>query len=143
MKKTEIAILGGDKRQEYMAKMFEKNYIVQKFMTNEQDLDFYTLHKTFDIYIFPVPISKDDVHLNAINQENQHKLVEIIEKIPPKSIVLGGSVSKSVSELFAAKNLKIIDYFESEKLAILNAVPIVLGKFQLNAENLVCIINRT
>lgn len=132
MKKIKIAIFGGDKRQEYLAQMLSKKFDTTSFYVVDNDTNFGDLHSktNFDVYILPIPVTKDGVHINTKFEDKQHKLDEIIKNIPPKSIILGGNVTKDVEDMFLKKDLQIIDYFKNESLAILNAVPIVFIKNQ-------------
>ncbi|MFI3226238.1 MAG: dipicolinate synthase subunit DpsA [Clostridia bacterium] len=128
MKKIKIAIFGGDKRQEYLAQMLSEKFDIQTFAVYENNMNLEDLHKKFDVYIFPLPISKDNIHLNTKFEEKQIKLLEIMKKIPPRSLILGGNVTESVKSLFSTNGLEIIDYWQREQLAILNAVPIALSE---------------
>lgn len=141
MKKFKIAIMGGDRRQEYLADMLAEKHKVTMFYMQENREE---IHKNqeFDAYIFPIPISKDGVHLNTKLSENQPEIEEIIKKLPPKSKILGGNITQDIENLFVKNNLEIVDYYADEKLAILNAVPIAFAKSQLNTKNLIGIKNR-
>lgn len=123
MKNRKVAVFAGDERQEYLAKLFEKEYEVTKIY-KKSDLD-----EVFDVYILPTPISKD-----GINISNDMELAEVIQKIPEKSMIFAGSVSKSVEKLFS--NHKMVDFLKKEELAVLNAIPTTEGAIQIAFEEM-------
>lgn len=128
MKKIKIAVIGGDKRQEYLADMLSEKFEVKTFEMNSTSEKISDLHKIkdFDAYILPIPVSKDGIYLNTIHS-SEILLKDI--KIPPKNLVLGGNVTKKVEKSF--ENIEIIDYLQSENIAILNAIPTVFIKNQI------------
>lgn len=130
MKKINIALLGGDMRHNYLSfELFNNNFNIFTF-AQENGIHTFDVMKSdtnIDVYIFPMPISLDSVHLNGTISDKKHKLCDIIDEIPKNSIVLGGSITPCVRELFNNKNHEIIDYLDREELAILNAIPTAEG----------------
>lgn len=134
MKKINIALLGGDMRQNYLAlELFNNNFNIFTFAQENGIHSFEQLNDDIDIdvYIFPMPISMDSVHLNCKISDNQYKLCDIIDKIPKNSLILGGSISPTVRDIFSNRNYDIIDYLEREELAILNAIPTAEGALEI------------
>lgn len=133
MIKKKIAIIGGDKRQGYLAENFSQKFFVDIFYLQG---NFDEILENYDVYILPMPITKDGIHLNTNFSENQVKLIDIIKKIPENSIILGGSITSEAKKMFETENLKIIDYLLYENLAILNAIPTAEGAIQIAFENM-------
>lgn len=125
MKKIKIAVCLGDKRQEYLAKMFQKEFFVSTF-SEENDL-----LGEFDIYVLPTPISRDGVYINT---KEKIEIKNFLEKIPKNSIIFAGSISKIVEDLFFKH--KLIDFLKYEQLAILNAIPTAEGALQIALEQM-------
>lgn len=136
MKKINIAILGGDKRQEYLSDILSEKFNTYTFLVDNNEKTFEDFHKQadFDVYIFPIPISRDGITLNSKFED--YKLLDIVKKIPRNSVILGGSVTNEVEKIFLNENLKIVDYLKSEKLAILNAIPTAEGALQIAFEKM-------
>ena len=145
MNNFKYVIVGGDARFAYLADAYvkeEKNVkaiFAEDFndiLGNENiDLNWKQCLKNSDVVIFPLPIAKNDEFLNT-KSENKIKLQEIIKEISSEKIVLGGAISQNIKEMFEQKNIKIIDYFAREELAILNAVPTVEGAVEIAMKNL-------
>lgn len=128
MKDIKIAILGGDKRQKYLKDYLSEKFTVKTFALDNSENDI-SNYINFDVYIFPLPISRDNIHLNANLTSKKYKLCDIIKKLPHKSLILGGNISDEVENMF--QDMKVIDYYKREQLALLNAVPTALCKSQI------------
>ena len=139
MKKINIAILGGDMRHNYLACEFSKlDFNVYTFAQENGMLNFETLQDDtdVDVYIFPMPISADGIHLNTAISDKSYKLQDIISNLHKHSVVLGGNITNSVRNMFIDHNIYAIDYLKREDLAILNAIPTAEGALQIAFEEM-------
>lgn len=127
MKKVKLSLLGGDLRQVALT---------EKLLTLDADVRVYGLPynapigaivcksitdavRGTDAIILPVPVSRDSVHLNCVSPE-KIKMSEIFE-LAADVTVLGGSISPIIKEYASKKNIRLIDYYDSEELKICNA----------------------
>ena len=83
--------------------------------------------KNSDYIILPLPITTDNVYINAPDSAIKIPLEALFSNLNPKQIVLGGKVSESFSEKVVISGAAIEDYLEREDFAILNAIPTAEG----------------
>ena len=60
----------------------------------------------------------------------------MLEKAGEKTIVFGGKIGQTLKDYCERSQIELIDYFEREELAVLNAVPTAEGTLQLAMEEL-------
>lgn len=143
---TKIGILGGDKRQLVTAACLSKDYECalwgfasvystpdEKYIANTvRCADWESAVKCTDAVILPLPTSRDGVRLSCplagVNGEEPYiRLMEICEKMPRGSILLGGMIPTVVKRYAAEHGIDTCDYYDSEELQIKNAVPTAEG----------------
>lgn len=138
---TTVLIVGGDMRQLYLSRLLAKEYSVYALGLHEariaSQLGFFgdeygyvnninslcELSKKPDIIIFPILSSVDNEHVNMPLSELSVRIEEVLEHAKRSTLILAGKPCKTLSELCARQGLRLIDYFEREELAVLNAVP--------------------
>lgn len=133
MKKS-VALFGGDMRHNYLAKeFFDSGYDVYTFAQDDGTFKFSSLHndEKIDIYILPMPISLDGVHLNCSLTEKNYKLDEICTMLDNEKLILGGSIREKSKEIFDKNKIDIIDFLNREELAVLNAIPTAEGAIEV------------
>lgn len=125
-----ISIIGGDLRIAYLAKLFKedgknvftyglenseiiKKSSINKCKTLEECID------NSDIIISGIPFSKDNKFVNTVFTNNQIEILEIAKILRNKRFYAG-----KIPQIFYenAKDAKIIDIIENEKMAILNSI---------------------
>lgn len=120
-----ISVIGGDLRQEELARLF---------LQAGYDVITYGLRKECglkaaqdpvgaldaDVIVLPVPICNGN-KINAPFYDGEIKAEEILDNISWKSIVLGGKFPDFMSERLKCRNVLFQDYLEREELAIKNA----------------------
>lgn len=132
-KKT-LLIIGGDKRQVYMPEyLISKGFDVMLFGFDNQ-VNEYEFHGTLetavsraDAVILPLPGSRDGVNINAPFSQNDIPFAELLACIDSTKPVFGGMLPKDWTAALKAKGVACHDYFASEELALLNAVPTAEG----------------
>lgn len=122
--KNNILILGGDRRQLYLAKKLEgKNYNIEIYGFGETTNKFKvskSLKEGFennDIVILPMPVTRNNIVLNTPLNDFCITLKEVYENIKEKHYIFGGMLNQ---EFFDITD-KIFDYFVSEEFLLKNA----------------------
>lgn len=135
-----FAIIGGDNRQGYLARSLANDGIsvVVNGLEKLNNLDKVKsvvetaeAVKNSDVVILPVPVSKDNVLVNAPNSYGPIYLADIFAAAKPKQLILGGRLNKGLYEETKDKQLKLIDYFDREELTVLNAIPTSEGALEI------------
>ncbi len=83
--------------------------------------------KNSDYVILPLPITTDNVYINAPDSAMKIPLEVIFSNLKPEQVVFGGKVNKSIAESISASGATVEDYLEREDFAILNAIPTAEG----------------
>lgn len=94
-----------------------------------------------DCLVLPLPVSSDGITLNAPFYSGTVSLSELTSCVRKDGIVLGGRISSGVRELFTSKGIEVVDYFEREELAVLNALATAEGALQIALEEQPVIIS--
>ncbi len=136
-KAAALAVVGGDLRQAYLARLLRADgHEVSVYALERQAMDpkIHVIHdpKTdfaeAEAVILPMPVLQDEKHLNAPLSNAPHRIETIFDCIPSGKLALGGSVQPSVRERAAVCHVELRDYLTREELAIKNAVPAALAK---------------
>lgn len=123
-----ILVCGGDKRQKYMYRqMLADGLNVKSYAIGEENSVSADDIKDFDVIIFPVPVSRDGINLNAPMVDYGINLGDILNRIGKNRIVLGGMCDRI--------DFDMIDYFKDEKLQMYNAIPTAEGALRIAMEN--------
>ena len=87
--------------------------------------------KNSKVWILPLPASADGVYVNCpmCNSEEQRKLrmSAILDIANDQTLIMGGRFTPLFKSRADEKNIKVIDYFNSEELHIKNAIPTAEG----------------
>jgi len=144
-------VLGGDLRQAHLARLFcQDGYIVHTHAlevadpsapeliqeTNLQDLG------NADVVLLPMPISENGSTLFTPLSERSVCLDELLDRLAPQQILLGGRLDPKTCAAARLRGLTILDYFAREELIISNCVPTAEGCLQLALEQLPITIHR-
>lgn len=135
-----ILILGGDLRQFTVASEFKKDGFdvsVYGFNKNTPLIPFYIYQnlkdalKDNDIIISGIPVSRDNIYLNAPYSEDNIKISEIAEYLDSSKILFGGIISKDFKNELNKKDVLNFDYGIREELNIENVIPTVEGALSI------------
>lgn len=146
VKDTSFAVIGGDLRQvqlaESLAEMGNPVHIFGfDFGVELSD----KLHpaavleqamEPADCIILPLPYSVDGLNINAPFSHNKIPVETVLNAVKHRQIVVGGRLSEKLFELAGRRGFKMVDYFEREELAVLNAIPTAEGAIQIAMEEL-------
>ena len=138
--KKKFSIIGGGIRQIYAAKELEKRghnvYICGFENLDSQEyksLDIIEAINKSDYIILPLPITRDEIHLNAPFSSAP---IEINNKLfsECKNKVIFGGIVTSLSECVKNSSIKLKDYYNREDFMILNAIPTAEGAIRVALE---------
>lgn len=127
-----ILVIGGDKRQVYLAKhLLNKGYFVDTaglelsssgdhFFISKDSLE--NLIEIADIILLPIPCCLDGIHVNAPYSTEKINIHTILNLCKPTQKIFAGAVSASLSEEVKQNGLWLYDYGNDEPLTIFNAV---------------------
>ena len=136
-KNLKIGVIGGDKRiVETVKKLCSKDFCVSVWGIDPEYIDSALIKDSCedtvtgaDVVILPIPPSEDEVRVNCplFSQESGVKIHKLLDMLHENTLLLGGRISPRLKDLAAKRNLKCIDYFNTEELLIKNAVPTAEG----------------
>lgn len=137
-----FAVIGGDKRNVELAKMLIQDgkivYICGLDKLIEKDIleciEIGQLAKEVDIVIGPIPLSRDNITLNAKYSAKEISLDTILEVAKNKTLI-AGNIAEEVIERCKANNINVIDIMKNEKLAILNTIATAEGTIEIAISN--------
>lgn len=136
-KNYSIAIIGGDYRMISCAKSLSKiGYKVSVFgyedyngnyedITVEENLS--VCIDNADILVLPLPYTDKDGNIRCAYTQNKIKATDIIKLCKDKKMILGGCLSKEFISECNSHGIEALDYYESEELKVLNAIPTAEG----------------
>ncbi len=129
MKKT-IYALGGDLRQMTVAKLLtEEGFeVITDDPTEEFDC---SRLKNADIIILPIPVSYDNVYINAPMAKKRIAIGEMLENLPEECFVMGACISNELEKMLQERKLRYTDYYKREELIIKNAIPTAEGAVEI------------
>ncbi len=144
-----FTILGGDKRQAIIAKkLLSLGHTVRIFGLGSFSSDvigadiFLSPQKALygcDFVILPLPVSRDNIHLNLPSSDKQSELAlcDIIKLVSKNnsSVILGGVIPHIMSDAARHLGVDIHDYYKQEALQAKNALPSAEGSIMLVMEN--------
>lgn len=145
-KAVALTVAGGDERQAFLARLLQADghevstYALERQLMGEPALR--AIHEparelhTVRAVILPVPVTRNEHHLNAPLSNAPHRIDELLDALPSGMLVLGGAVSPAVLMRAQTNDLRMMDYLAREELAIRNAVPTAEGAIQIALEEL-------
>lgn len=141
----DVLVIGGDKRQLYMAQALQNagyQITLCAFGGHEgfTSLPFSALPvedaiPAADAIILPLPVSRDQAHINAPFTHLPPKIETILHTLREDQIVLAGMMQEPWKSAFFKQGIRVYDYFEREELVISNAIPTAQGVLKLILEH--------
>jgi dipicolinate synthase subunit A len=116
--------LGGDMRSVYAAKRLGERYdcFIYGFSEPVPVPNLREITK-FKSLVLPLPATRDGVNINAPYFKTPLPLTLIPEAVYSGGTVYCGKSHPAIEKICAENNLRLVDYFEREELAVMNAVP--------------------
>ena len=129
--KSTVYVIGGDLRQITVAELLEEEgFFVVKAGLSEAEDDFTKL-KNADIVVLPIPVSYDNVYINAPMAKQKITLAEVFGNISGNTLVLGACISDEIVQMLNEKHIRYTDYYKREELIIKNAIPTAEGAIEI------------
>lgn len=131
--RTKIAVLGGDMRQQAVAKELcsrgAQIYTYGISLGGFESIDIKVCEELFEAVngatavLLPLPATADGISLNcpAIKSSERITLEEIIDTISPPCCLCGGKIPQNIVIRAQTKGISVYDYFNEERLQIKNA----------------------
>lgn len=137
-----FAIIGGDLRMVYLAKMLanegkkvytyglEKAEGLNKVENLIECSQINQVVQESEIVIGAIPFSSDQKHINAPFSKQAIAIQEVIENSKNKMLI-AGSIQPEMYEIANQQEIELIDIMKQEELAILNAVSTAEGAIEV------------
>lgn len=142
MKKiNNILIIGGDKRQYFMADYFEnigKSVITYGVPESEKRKNVKTLSnavKEADAIVLPLPLSKDGKNIYSIIPLKE-SVDDIAGETKSDQFIFAGMLNNSTLNKLSKNKGKVFDYFRRDEVSILNSIPTVQGILKTIFDNI-------
>ncbi len=138
-------IIGGDRRQLYMADYLEKNgYGVSVYGLPEKGRECTKdLKKSVSDaqgIILPLPVTRDGKYIYSVVPLKE-TLDETAALFTEKHTVFGGMFSRTLRTRLEKSGAEIYDYFEREDVTLMNSVPTAQGILKTMLENIEFTVN--
>ncbi len=129
-----ICFIGGDLRQRYMYKELEKNgYELSSYgLFEEEKDDILKSMEKADIYVLPIPVSKDGVHINTLLSNKAMSLTDFCNNVSKNTKIFGGMYTKDFYNCMEEKSIQLYDFMGDEGIATFNSIATAEGAI-LNA----------
>ena len=142
-----LLVVGGDKRQLYMAQsLMKRGFDVELYgfipldgfehMSCVRDESLETAAQNANAIILPLPVSRDGITVNTQGGGRAATLEELSDILERGQTVFAGMMSNSWKSNFFKKGIRVFDYFEREELAVNNAIPTAQGVIKIAIDNL-------
>lgn len=139
-------VIGGDMRQVYMAEalgqagfdvsLYGFEHLEESNAAHQRYPDYYEALKGKDAVIFPLPLSRDNVSLNAPFAGEEILLADILHAVESGQTVFGGMLGEREKQYLKHRGILVHDYFAREELTVRNAVATAEGVLQIVIEEL-------
>lgn len=141
-----IGVIGGDLRQlvaadelaadGYEVAVYGFDEYAGSFGMTTRCLSFEDAIRKADFVVLPLPYSLDKIHLNTPLSQCEIHLEDIFSVIKENQTVVGGKFDLTAEYLTSEKKLKLIDYYNREDLAVLNAMITAEGAINIAMQEL-------
>lgn len=136
----EFLIIGGDRRQLYMADYLEeKGYRVSVYGLPEKGRecvkDLKNAIGRVQGIILPLPVTRDGRYIYSVVPIKE-TLDETASLFTARHTVFGGMLSRTLKARLEKSGAKIYDYFEREDVTLMNSVPTAQGILKTMLENI-------
>ncbi len=134
MNDIKICVLGGDMRQIYAAReMCKKGYEVTVYGLEGdtgEAVKCTSLQGAISgsrLILLPLPYSTDGIRICSPLSPKEIRIEELCLYIEEGQVIAGGKLSNSFCDYLKLKECEYFDYYDSERLTILNAIPTAEG----------------
>ncbi len=145
-REIKIGVIGGDTRQLAAAhKLAEEGFSVYCFGTPKNDGRYNGFTECTNLegcvsgcaaVVLGVPYSTDGKWLNCPPEDYAISVKALLCAMTPGQLLLGGRLDKNLYEAAGRHSVKALDYFTSEELTVLNAIPTAEGAIEIAMKEL-------
>ena len=138
-----FSIIGGDYRNIKLAELLSADgHEIDMYGFENIKLP-YNINKVNDIFtavnkskyiIGPIPLSLDDISVNAPFHTGEISIKKIIEDIYPEKTIIAGKISDKIMCMAESGGVRIIDILKREDMCVMNAIPTAEGALQIAME---------
>lgn len=127
-KEWKVAVIGGDKRSEYMVQFLqESGYVVRScVMIPDDSEEMAKIVKWADILVGPTPFSRDGVEMNH-EKGGSILLEDFAEWMREGQILFGGNISSIIRQAAEKKRVEYHDFMAMDEVATDNSVATAEG----------------
>lgn len=151
MKRTVIAVLGGDRRMDFAAcELARLGFDVRQWGRRQEDdaVAFSQCAREWfadvDVLMLPLPTSVDGTHLHTPLCGSEEGLrMETLVSIAPHALWLVGRFNETLRLRADKEGIRWIDYFDSEVLQLKNALPTAEGAIEIAMRELPVVLDGT
>ena len=135
-----FSVIGGDTRSAYLAAALIRdghtvyvNALEACGRLPEEALteDVSTAIRRSDVVILPMPLSADEVILNAPLAHQPVFLADLFAAASPHQLFVAGKVKPRLAAALKLRHITLLDYMQREELAIMNSIPTAEGALEL------------
>lgn len=129
-KSVAIAVIGGDKRQEYAAQLLEsRGYRVTTYGVKAADMcrSLREAVSGANLILGPVPFTRDHHTLVCAKDVEAPTLLELTMLLSEKQILVGGLIPEPVIRSCNERQIGCFDFMKSETLAVFNSIATAEG----------------
>lgn len=136
MEEKNIWVIGGDRRQVYLAGLLkEDGHTVHTVGITEGERSLEELSLAHCV-ILPLPVLGKDGMIHTPHSREPVRLSQVLEHMRPGQILCGGMVSPEVQQAGEEQGILVFDYYAREECMVANAVPTAEGAVQVAMEQL-------
>ena len=135
--KKKIIIIGGDNRSPYIAQQLQSQnfevlvYGMERYSKLPMDLHITTQLLDSDMYLLPIPMTKDNITLHAPYSSKPIALEEFYNICTERALVFAGKIPQPVQKRLNSKGIRYHDYALNNSFALANALPTAEGTIEL------------
>lgn len=138
MNKT-ICMIGGDERNNKLAELLKKEYIVKVYSDKEKDIG--ELLKNSDCVVSGIPFSRDNETVNMPGSLEKVTVEKLFMSMKSTKKIIAGSFSDRIKSLAVRYEIELYDFLSDEDFAVYNAIPTAEGAIGIAIEKTKCTIN--
>lgn len=136
MKDIKICVIGGDRRQGYLAnQLSHEGCSVSAYgVTGYDNLDSLELAlEGANVVILPLPVSPDGVFLSSSSDEGRLRISHLLDTFTRFGVskIIGGSFKKELLYEIENRKIEVLDFAKSEALLVKNALCTAEGAIEI------------
>ncbi|BCN30597.1 dipicolinate synthase subunit DpsA [Anaeromicropila herbilytica] len=132
----DIAIIGGDLRQVYMANLLlEKGAKVIVYGLCSEILSdsickassLLDAVQKSDTILGPIPLSRDQIHINSTEPHEDLTIEHLFETLTSKHVFIAGDMSQRITKYLNENKIELHDFMKMNEVSILNSISTAEG----------------